>query len=158
MISFLACKNENELWKVQIGYQNYKISLGDSYEEINGKIGELKLDVNSENSDDFKNYIKVPNQIEIESLQINPIIFLRFNRNKLVRFEIVYTIDETVNPIKFQTIIENLGKDELSEIDELVNMKRKRIANNKKLWLRRIDIDTISGEYPKIRYRVQAIP
>ena len=158
IISFLACKDENELWKVPIGYQNHEISLGDSFEEINGKIGKLKLDVNSENSDDFKNYLKIPNQIEVENLQINPIIFLRFNRDKLVRFETVYTIDETVNPIKFQTLIEKLGKNELSEIDELINMKRKSIANNKELWLRRIDIDTISGEYPKIKYRVQAIP
>lgn len=157
-ISFLACKNENELWKVPIGYQNHKISLGDSYEEINEKIGELKLDVNSENSDHFKNYLKIPSQIEIENLQINPIIFLRFNSDKLVRFETVYTIDETVNPVDFQALIKKMGKGELTEIEELVNMKRKSIANNEELWLRRIDVDTISGEYPKIRYRVQAIP
>jgi len=158
LISVLACKNENELWKVPIGYQNHKISLGDSFEKTNGKIGNLKLDVNSDNSNDVKNYLKISNQIEVESLQINPIIFLRFNRDKLVGFETVYTIDGTVNSINFQTLIEKLGEDELSEIDELVNMKRKSITNNKELWLRRIDIDTTSGEYPKIRYRVQVIP
>ncbi|GMQ25747.1 hypothetical protein Aoki45_24290 [Algoriphagus sp. oki45] len=158
MISFLACKNESELWKVPIGYQNHEISLGDKYEEINGKIGKLKLDVNSDNSDDVKNYLKIPNEIKIENLQINPIIFLRFNGDELVRFETVYTIDEKVKPMNFQKIIEKLGEGELSEIDELVNMERKSIANNRELWLRRIDIDTISGEYPKIKYRVQVIP
>lgn len=158
MISFLACKDENESWKVSIGYQNHEISLGDSFEETNGKIGKLKLDVNSENSDDVKNYLKILNQIEIENLQINPIIFLRFNRDKLVRFETVYTIDETINSINFQKLIEELGRNELTKIKELANMKRKSIANNKELWLRRLDIDTTSGEYPKIKYRVQAIP
>ena len=156
MITFLACKNE--LWKIPIGYQNHEISLGDSCEEVNEKIGELKLDVNSENSDDSKNYVKIPSKIEIENLQITPIIFLRFNNDKLVRFETVYTIDETVNTINFQALIEKMGKGELTAIEELVNMKKKSITNNEELWLRRIDVDTISGEYPKIRYRVQAIP
>ena len=157
-ISILACKAENELWKVSVGYQNHGISLGDGYQEINGKIGALKIDVNAENSEGIKNYLKTPGQIEIENLQIHPIIFLRFNRDELVRFEAVYTIDETTNFIDFQTLIEKLGKKELTGIGEFVNMERKNIVNNSELWLRRFDIDTISGEYPKIKYSVQAIP
>ncbi len=158
MISFLACKNENELWKVPIGYKNYKISLGDSYEEVSEKIGKLKLDVNSENSDNFNNYLRIPNQVEVENMKVNPIIFLRFNKDELVSFEIVYSIDEALNSIDFQKLIEELGKSELTMIEDLINNKRKSITNNKELWLRRIDVDTISGEHTKITYVTRAIP
>lgn len=158
MVSFLACKGEYESWKVPVGYQNYGISLGDSYEKISRQIGELKLDLNSENSHGFKNYLKFPNQIEVGGLQINPIIYLRFNADKLVVFEVVYTIDETINSIDFQKLIEQLGKSELTEIDELINFKKRSIVNNEELWLRKINIDTTLGEYPKVIYKVHAIP
>ena len=56
IISFLAC--ENETWNVPVGYQNHSISLGDSYQEVDEKIGQLQLDIDADNSDDFKYYLK----------------------------------------------------------------------------------------------------
>lgn len=154
----MNCRGENEQWKVSIGYQNHGISLGDNYKEVNDKIGDWKLDVNSDNNKDLKNYHIIPDQMEIGTLKLNPIIFLRFNKNKLVRFEIDYTIDETVRQIDYQSILDKLAKEELTEIDDLVKLNRKRIFSNNELWLRKIDIDSVSGAHPNIKYRVQALP
>jgi hypothetical protein len=83
---------------------------------------------------------------------------LRFNEDELVLFHIIYTIDETEKEIDFETLIQLMSENELTEIKKLINQEKKSIGNNKELWLRRIDFDTISGSYPKIEYRVQAIP
>lgn len=159
IILFFACRNESNSWKIPIGYRTHNISLGDSFSQINKKIGALKFDVNADNNDIFKNYFVIEKKtIELENLTLNPICSLRFKNDKLVRFEVVYTINEPKKTIDFENLIKKIGLKELTQIEGLINKKKKSIANNKELWLRRIDIDSISGEYPKIRYRVQVIP
>lgn len=149
---------KNDLWKIPVGYQNHNISLGDSYLEIQEKLGNFKLDPNGQISDNFKEYFTIETPFQIENLKLNPIIFLKFNNDELVYFVTVYTIDETEKQINFETLIKNLSKKELTEIEGLLGSGKNSIVDNEDLWLRSIKIDTTSGVFPKIEYRVQAIP
>lgn len=155
--SFIQCRSEGEVSRVPIGYQNHIIFLGDTFEEITDKIGPLKIDVNAKNTDNLKGYLKIPDQIVVDEFQINPLLFLKLNEDRLVKFQAIYMVDNVHTRVDYQKLLLELSKNELTIINSLLRLKNMSMVNSKEKWLRELEIDTVAGVFPKIKYTVQVI-
>ena len=144
-----------------IGYKNSNICLSQSKSNIERKIGELIRNVNGIHQDDpsIKEYIQIPNQIQLDSIILNPILYFSFNNDKLIYFSANFMIDniefdnrETTN------LITKLCSFEITGAKELIDNRKTNIQNNKLLYIKSLKIDTMPQQFKRINYSIAAIP
>ena len=144
--------------KIPIGYQDHPLYLLDNYEKVSSHIDDLSIDHTSDNTEDMQSYFAIGKQVQIGALDLNPVTFVQFNRDQLIHFSTVYTIDETEQSVDFIALIEGLEAKELAPLRRDTEGNIQFTEGNSQTWVRDLSVDSTSSPYPKIRYLVKALP
>ena len=157
LVSILSCDSLGTE-KIPIGYQEHPLYLLDNYEKVSSHIDDLSIDHTADNTEDMKSYFAIGKQVQIGALDLNPVTFVQFNRDQLIHFSTVYTIDETEQSVDFIALIEGLEAKELAPLGRDTEGNLQFTEGNSQTWVRDLSVDSTSSPYPKIRYLVKALP
>ena len=101
----------------------------------------------------------IPDQIQLNGITLNPILYFSFNDDSLINFTASYTIDNVdFENDKIEGIIKQLTVFEISGAQELIIQNKNSFTNHEYLYGKSIKVDTSSQYFQTITYSIAAIP
>jgi len=155
--NFISCLNDH----TSIGYKNSGIYLDQIKSAVEKELGSLKQDPNGLNQgiSSMEDYVLFPDQIKIDTVTLNPVLYFSFNDDRLIYFSASYTIDNVLFDNRdMPALLAKLSDHELRGIKELMTGSKTSRVNHEGLYSKSIRLDTIPQQFKTINYSIAAIP